>query len=86
MEESSAQAIEDIQFNSNSDYDVAIDQVRNLETKLRTSLTTTNELQREYGRLSRDNETLAQKIIALETENVELERNRSATANRLKRC
>ena len=86
MEESSAQAIEDIQFNSNSDYDVAIDQVRNLETKLRTSLTTTNELQREYGRLSRDNETLAQKIIALETENVELERNRSATANRLKQA
>ena len=67
------------------EYEEALNQVKDLEYQLEFSMNTINDLRESFAMANSDREVLAQKLIAIESENVELERERTGTAERLKK-
>ncbi len=70
---------------SEVEYEEALNQVKDLEYQLEFSMNTINDLRESFAMANSDREVLAQKLLAIESENVELERERTATAERLKK-
>ena len=84
MEDTRTTTLEAYDFQNSNSYDVAIGQMRDLERKLQTALQNNQHLHDQYSQMSRDNEVLAQKLLNLETLNLDLERERNDTAERLR--
>ncbi len=83
-ERRTAQVKENI-VTSEVEYNEALTQVKDLEYQLEFSINTINELRESFARANSDREVLAQKVIAIESENVALERERTAAADRLRK-
>ena len=86
MEDTRTTTLQAYDFQNSNSYDIAIGQMRDLERKLQTALQNNQHLHDQYSQMSRDNEVLAQKLLNLETLNLDLERERNETAERLKRA
>ena len=60
-------------------------QIKDLEYQLEFSMNTINDLKVAFAQANGDREMLAQKVLAIESENMELEREYLATSERLKK-
>ena len=60
---------------SNVEYDEAMKQIKDLEYQLEFSMNTINDLKVAFAQANGDREMLAQKVLAIESENMELNEN-----------
>jgi chromosome segregation ATPase len=85
LEERRTAQVKESIVTSEVEYNEALMQVKDLEYQLEFSINTINELRESFARANSDREVLAQKIIAIESENAGLERERTAAADRLRK-
>ena len=84
LEKKQSSKIKENIMTSNVEYDEAMKQIKDLEYQLEFSMNTINDLKVAFAQANGDREMLAQKVLAIESENMELERECLATSERLK--
>ena len=85
LEKKQTSKIKENIMTSNVEYDEAMKQIKDLEYQLEFSMNTINDLKVAFAQANGDREMLAQKVLAIESENMELERECLATSERLKK-